>query len=430
MTTTFEKLSSNKVKLSFVVEPEKFEQGIKKAYQKMVKKVNIPGFRRGKAPMKVIENYYGEGVFYEEAFDAIFPEIYQEALKEHNVEVVDRPDLEVQEIGRGKELKFTVEVFVRPDVTLGAYKNLGIVKTVDEVTEDDVKADIERARDRASRWVEVTDRAAKLDDQVNINYAGFLGEEQFQGGTADNHDLVLGSGAFIPGFEDQLVDKVPEEPVTVHVTFPTEYHAPDLAGKAAEFRCTIHEIRVKSTYEMDDTFAKEVGGCDTLEEMQEKLKQSIQAYTDERGEMDLQDRLLRQAAATLDYTVDPEELEKAVQEQLKALEAQLAQQGLNLQMYCAFMKTTEEDLRKDAYPAAEAALRNFAAVDKIVELEKLQATESEIGEAIALIARQNKLTVEELQPYYNEEFEQSVIRSVLTTKVMQLIRDAAIITNC
>ena len=168
MTTTYEKLSSNKVKLGFTVEPEKFEEGIAKAYRKMVKKISIPGFRKGKAPMKVIEAHYGESVFYEEAFDAIFPEIYQEALKEHNVEVVDRPELDVQEIGRGKELKFTVEVFVRPDVELGQYKNLGIVKTVDEVTEDDVKAEIERARDRASRYVEITDRPAKLDDQVNI----------------------------------------------------------------------------------------------------------------------------------------------------------------------------------------------------------------------------------------------------------------------
>src|SRR5699024_7021840 len=155
-----------KVKLGFTVEPEKFEEGIKKAYRKMVSKINIPGFRRGKAPMKVIEAHYGESVFYEDAFDAIFPELYQEALKEHNVDVVDRPELDVEQIGRGKELKFTVEVFVRPDVELGAYKNLGIVKTVDEVTDDDVMADIERARDRASRWVEVEGRAAKLDDQV------------------------------------------------------------------------------------------------------------------------------------------------------------------------------------------------------------------------------------------------------------------------
>ena len=298
------------------------------------------------------------------------------------------------------------------------------------VTDEEVDRHLTRLLQQNPRITAVADRPTKLGDEVVLDYAGFCDGEKFEGGTAQKQTLVLGSGAFIPGFEEQLLDKVPGENVTVSVTFPEHYHAENLAGKEAQFLCYIHEIRIKEPYQLDDTFAKEVGGCDTLEEMQEKLKQSIQAYTDERGEMDLQDRLLRQAAATLDYTVDPEDLEKAVQEQLKALEAQLAQQGLNLQMYCAFMKTTEEDLRKDAYPAAEAALRNFAAVDKIVELEKLQATESEIGEAIALIARQNKLTVEELQPYYNEEFEQSVIRSVLTTKVMQLIRDAAIITNC
>ncbi|MBR7189417.1 MAG: trigger factor, partial [Clostridia bacterium] len=207
MTTTFEKLSSNKVKLGFVVEPEKFDEGLKKAYNKMKGRIQIPGFRKGKAPMKVIEQHYGEGVFYEDAFDAIFPELYQEALKEHDVQVVDRPELDVEQIGRGKELKFTVEVFVRPDVELGEYKNLGIVKTVDEVTDDDVNAEIERARDRASRWVEINDRPAKLDDQVNIDYAGFDGNDQFDGGTAEGHDLILGSGSFIPGFEEQLVGK-------------------------------------------------------------------------------------------------------------------------------------------------------------------------------------------------------------------------------
>ena len=225
MTTTFEKLSSNKVKLGFTVEPGKFDQGLKIAYNKVGKRITIPGFRKGKAPMKVIENHYGESVFYEEAFDAIFPEIYQEALKEHNVQVVDRPELDVEQIGRGKELKFTVEVFVRPDVELGEYKNLGIVKTVDEVTEDDVNAEIERARDRASRWVEVSDRPAKLDDQVNIDYAGFLGDEQFDGGTAQGHELVLGSGSFIPGFEDQLVGAEIGSEVEVNVTFPEQYHA-------------------------------------------------------------------------------------------------------------------------------------------------------------------------------------------------------------
>ena len=233
---------------------------------------------------------------------------------------------------------------------------------------------------------------------------------------------------FIPGFEEQLVGKAIEEPALVQVTFPEVYHSEALAGKAAEFHCTIHEIRVKTPYELDDTFAKEVGGCESLEQMRQQLHQNMQAYTNERGEMDLQDRLLRQAAATLDYTVDPQELEKAVTEQLANLEAQLAQQGLNLQMYCAFMKTTEEDLRKDAYPAAEAALRNHAAVQKIVELENLEATQDEISKALALICRQNKLTMEQLKDYYDAEFEAAVMKSVLTSKVMGLIREAADIT--
>ena len=293
------------------------------------------------------------------------------------------------------------------------------------VTDEEVDRQIQRLLQQNPRITVVTDRPTQLGDEVVLDYAGFCDGEQFAGGTAQNQTLVLGSGMFIPGFEAQLVDKVCENPVTVKVTFPKEYHSKELAGKDAEFQCVIHQIRVKEPYELDDTFAQEVGGCYTLEEMKEQMKKSLQSYTDERGEMDLQDRLLRQAAATLEYSVDKDELEKAVTEQLQNLEAQLAQQGLNLQMYCAFMKTTEEDLRKDAYPAAEAALRNHAAVEKIVELENLEATQEEIGQALAVIARQNKLTIEDLKDYYDEEFERAVLRSVLTGKVMRLIRDAA-----
>lgn len=297
------------------------------------------------------------------------------------------------------------------------------------ITDEEVDRQLHRLQQQAPRITTVTDRPTELGDEVVLDYAGFCDGVQFPGGTAEMQTLTLGSGAFIPGFEEQLVDKVPGEEVTVKVTFPTEYHAPELAGKEAEFRCKIHEIRLCVPYELDDAFAKEVGGCDTLEQMRQKLKESLQAYTDERGEMDLQDRLLRQAAATLDFTADPEELENAVQEQLKALEAQLAQQGLSLEMYCSFMNTTEEDLRKDSYPAAEAALRNFAAVDEIAKLEGLTISQQEMGEAIALIARQNNMTVEQLKPYFSEEFENSVRRSVMTTKVMQLIRDSAKIKN-
>ncbi len=309
------------------------------------------------------------------------------------------------------------------------YKGLKAQLTKHTITDAEVDNQIERVRSQNPRIAVIKDRPTENGDEVVLDYAGYCDGVQFEGGTAQNQTLVLGSGMFIPGFEEQLLDKVCEEPVLVEVTFPTEYHAPNLAGKKAEFHCTIHEIRVKSQYELDDVFAQEIGGCYTFEEMREQLQKSMQEYTDQRGEMDLQDRLLRQAAATLDYTVSPEELEKSVTEQLQNMEAQLAQQGLNLQMYCQFMNTTEEDLRKDAYPAAEAALRNMAAVDKIVELEKLEATQEELAKALAAIARNNGITVEDLKDYYDEEFEKAVMRSVLTGKVMALIRENADVTE-
>ena len=309
------------------------------------------------------------------------------------------------------------------------YKGLTAELNKHIITDEEVDRQIERVRQQNPRIAVIKDRPTENGDEVVLDYAGYCDGEQFEGGTAQNQTLVLGSGMFIPGFEEQLLDKVCEEPVVVEVTFPTEYHAPNLAGKKAEFHCTIHEIRVKTQYELDDTFAQEIGGCYTFPEMREQLQKSMQEYTDQRGEMDLQDRLLRQAAATLDVTISAEELEKSVNEQLQNMEAQLAQQGLNLQMYCQFMNTTEEDLRKDAYPAAEAALKNMAAVDKIVELEKLEATQEELAKALAAIARNNGITVEDLKDYYDAEFEAAVMRSVLTGKVMALIRENAIVTE-
>ena len=309
------------------------------------------------------------------------------------------------------------------------YKGLKAELNKHIVTDEEVDKQIERVRSQNPRIAVIKDRPTENGDEVVLDYAGFCDGVQFEGGTAENQTLVLGSGMFIPGFEDQLLDKVCEEPVLVEVTFPSEYHAPNLAGKKAEFRCTIHEIRVKTQYELDDTFAQEIGGCYTMEELREQVKKTMQENIDRRGEMDLQDRLLRQAAATLPYTVDPKELEEAVTQQLQNLEAQLAQQGLNLQMYCQFMQTTEEDLRKDAYPAAEAAMRNMAAVDRIVELEKLEATQEELGQAIAVICRNNGVTVEDLKDIYDAEFEKAVMRSVLTGKVMAFIREAADVTE-
>ncbi len=297
------------------------------------------------------------------------------------------------------------------------------------VTDSEIDHQLERLRQQTPRIAVITDRPTQLGDEVVLDYAGFCKGEQFPGGTAEHQTLVLGSGSFIPGFEEQLLDKVPGEKVTVKVMFPTNYHAENLAGMAAEFRCVIHEIRVKTAYELDDTFAREIGGCATLAEMRVKLGQSLQAYADERGEMDLQDQLLRQAAATLELEITEAQIDEAVEAQLRNLEAQLAQQGLNLEMYCSFMSTTVEALKEDLRPEAETSIRIQAAIEKIVELEKLEATQDEIAQALALICRQNNMTMEQLQPHYDAEFEAAVIRSVLTSKVMGLIREAAVITE-
>ena len=293
------------------------------------------------------------------------------------------------------------------------------------VTAEEIEHQIQRLKDQSPRIALVNDRPTESGDEVVLDYAGFCDGVQFPGGTAENQTLVLGSGMFIPGFEEQLLDKVPGEEVVVKVTFPTEYHAPDLAGKEAEFRCKIHQIRVKTAYDLDDTFAQEVGGCQTLEEMRAKMGESLQAYTDERGEMDLQDRLIRQAAATLEFEPSEEQIQHELNEQMNNLSAQLAQQGLTIEMYCQFMNTTEEKLREDARPNAEVSVRIQAAIELIVELEGLTADEQEMGEALAMIARQNNMTVEQLKPYVDAEFKAAVVRSVLTAKALKLVRDNA-----
>ena len=308
------------------------------------------------------------------------------------------------------------------------YKGLTGVLEKHTVTDSEVDYQLQRLVQQTPRFAKITDRPAQLGDEVILDYAGFCDGEQFPGGTAENQSLTLGSGMFIPGFEDQLVGKSIGEKVTVEVTFPEKYHSDALAGKAAQFHCTILEIRVKGTYEADDTFAREVGGCDTIGQMRSKLHQSLQAYADQQGEMELQDTLLRQAAETLEVNFSEEQINAAVERQLETMKAQLQQQGLSLEMYCSFMGTTEDALRADARPAAIAQLKSEAVVEEIARLEGMEATQEEIGEAIALIARQNDMTVEQLKPYYTAEFEAAVVQSVITTKVTSLIRENANVT--
>ena len=305
------------------------------------------------------------------------------------------------------------------------YRGLTAVLDHHTVTMAEADHQLRRLMEQTPRIEAVTDRPTRNGDEVLLDYAGFCAGEQFAGGSAEFQTLVLGSGTFIPGFEEQLLDKMPGEEVVVKVTFPTEYHAPNLAGKDAEFKCMIHEIRIKSAYEMDDTFAKEVGHCENLEAMREKMRQSLQNYSDEQGEMELQDTLIRKAAETLEFEPSQAQIEAEMDEQMQNLTATLTQQGLTLEHYCQFMNTTPEKLREDARANAVQSVKIQAAIEQIVALENLEATKEEIGEAVAVIARQNRMTVEQLKPYYDAEFEAAVVRSVLTSKALKLVRDEA-----
>ncbi len=305
------------------------------------------------------------------------------------------------------------------------YRGLSATLERHIVTGREVLHHIQRLLQQNPRIAVITDRPTQSGDEIVLDYAGFCGGEQFAGGTAQNQTLVLGSGTFIPGFEEQLLDKVTGEKVTVKVTFPENYRAKELAGKKAEFHCVIHEIRVRTPYEMDDTFAKEVGGCQTLKEMEQKVRESLQAYTDQRGEMDLQDRLLRQAADTLDFTPTEDQVLRELDTQMENLTAQLTRQGLDLPMYCRFLNTTEEKLREDARQTAVESVRLQAAVEQIASLENLEPTQEEMGQALAVVCRQNNMTMEQLKSCYDARLEQAVIKSVVTGKVMKLIRDNA-----
>ena len=297
------------------------------------------------------------------------------------------------------------------------------------VTDMEVDHRLKMLATQNPRIVPINDRASQEGDELVLDYAGFCDGVQFPGGTAQMQTLELGSHTFIPGFEEQLVGYMPGDEVTVKVMFPTEYHAPDLAGKAAEFRCKIHQIREKSEYQMDDLFAMEIGGVATFAEMREQYAKAFQEYADNQSEMELQDNLLREAAKTLDFIPTPEQVEEELDRHMETLNAQLAEQGLNLEMYCQFMKADVQKLRNDARAGAIISLKVQKTIEEVVKLEKLEVTDEEMEAALEVVCRQNNMTTDMLKPHIDAEFTAAITRSILMGKVMRLIRDAAEVTE-
>ena len=424
MSSTFEKLTSNKVKLNFVVSAEDFDKALATAYSKNVKRFNIPGFRRGKAPRHVIEMHYGPSVFFEDAFDEIFPVVYSEAIKEHSVEPVDRPELDVTQIEKGKDLIFSVEVFVRPDVVLGDYKNLEAKKVVDKVTDDDVSAEVERARDRNSRFVEVTDRPARLDDQVNIDYAGFDGDNQFAGGTAKGQELVLGSGHFIPGFEDQLVGATVGQDVDVNVTFPEEYHEKSLAGKPVVFHVHVNGIREKEVPALDDEFAKDMG-FDTLDEYKADVKANLIKRNEERAETAFENEVVEKAVATCEMDIPNGMVEEAIDNMLRDMEMRLMYQGMKLDDYFKYTGQTREQVREMYREQATERVKTQLALEAIRDAEKIEATEEEIDAEIAKLADSRKKSLEDMKKQLTDGDKEYFKQAATMNKVVEFLKGCA-----
>ncbi len=424
MSCTYEKLSSNKAKLSFVVSAEDFDSAILKAYRKNVSRISIPGFRKGKAPLHVIEMQYGKSVFYEDALDELFPEIYSEAIKENNLEVVDRPELDVEQMEKGKELKFSVEVYVKPDVELGAYKNIEAKKEVAEVTDDDVSAEIERARERNARFIDITDRPAKLDDEVNIDYAGFDGEEQFAGGTAKGQNLVLGSGTFIPGFEEQLVGAEVGSEVDVNVTFPEEYHEKSLAGHPVVFKVKLNSIKEKELPALDNEFANDMS-FDTLDEYKADVKAKLEKDAEQKAETQFENEVIEKAVECCKVDIPAAMINSEIDDMMRDMELRLKMQGLKLDDYVKYTGQTVENMREMYKSQAEDRVKGQLVLEAIKNAENISATDEEVDEEIAKAAEQRKKSLEDYKAQMSDSSKDYFKSMTTMKKVIEFLKSNA-----
>ncbi|QEK12923.1 trigger factor [Crassaminicella thermophila] len=411
MSSTVVKKENNEVTLKIQVSAEDFEKGIQKAYNKMKGRFNIPGFRKGKAPRKIVELHYGREVFYEEAINEVFPKAYESAIDEHNLEPVDRPSLDFDEIVKGQDVVFTVTVTVKPEVTLGDYKGIEVEKKEYNVTNEDVEKEIEGLRERNARLIAV-ERPIKTGDTVIIDYAGFVGEEQFEGGTAEKQTLVIGSGTFIPGFEEQLVGANAGDEVEVKVTFPEEYHAENLAGKDAVFKVTVHEVKEKELPELDDEFAKDVSEHDTLEALKEDIKNKQEEAAKKRAERELKDDVVKKVTENVEVDIPEIMIEHQIDDMLNEFSYQLQFQGLNLDTYLQYTGTKMEDMREQMKEDAYNRVKTQLTLEAIGKAENIEVADEDIDKEIENYAKQYNMDVEKfkktLRPHDLENIKEGI----------------------
>ncbi|HEY8350775.1 MAG TPA: trigger factor [Clostridia bacterium] len=415
MQVKVENAGKNVVQLEIEVEAEKFEQGMQKAFAKNAKKFNIPGFRRGKAPRHLVERYYGEQVLYEDAINEVCPDAYEQAVEENDIHPVDRPEIDIKQIGKGKSLIFTATVTVRPDVELGEYKGVEVEKSTAVVTDEDVDKEIERVRERNSRLIAVEDRPAASGDTVTIDFEGFVDGTAFEGGKGTDYDLVLGSGTFIPGFEDQLIGVSKGEEKEVNVTFPEDYHNKDLAGKPAVFKVTVKEIKVRELPNLDDEFAKDVSEFDTLEEYKADLRKKLLERAEHMAHHENEDKVVAKVVENAAVDIPPVMIDRQIDNLVYDFRMSLMYQGLDLERYLEIMGMDMNSFRDQFRTRAEQEVKTQLVLDKISKVEAIVPTDEETDAEIKRLAENYRQSEEEFRQHLKPD-DIEYIRSTLITR--------------
>ena len=429
MSYTVEKIASNKVKLSFVESAESFDAAVEKAYLKDRSKINVPGFRKGKAPRKLIENMYGEGVFYDDAFELVAQPAYEEAIKAENLQVVDRPQVDVQQIGAGQELKYTLEVFVKPDVTLGEYKGVAVEKNVEKVTDEAVDARIQNDVERASTTQDVTDRAVENGDIVNLDYAGSVDGVAFEGGTAQGQSLTIGSGMFIPGCEEQMVGMNIGEERDLSVKFPEQYHADNLAGKDAVFHVKVNGIQTKVRPELDDDFAADVSEFDTFEAYKANIVADLEKNAADRAEANLEDALVQKVVDAADCDIPDAMIQDEITTMLREMEMRMMYQGIRFEDYLKYTGQTLDQVRENYKPEAANRVKTQLVLEAVAKAENIVPTDEDVDEAIADQAKRVNRDVEEFKASLSEQQKEYLKETAGIKKVIDFLKANAVITE-
>ena len=415
--------NNNELKLEFTVEAKKFDEGMKRVYAKSAKYINIPGFRKGKAPMAIVEKHYGPEVFYEDTFNEIVPEEYERELKENNIEAVSRPDIEVKQIGKGQDLIFTAVVQTKPEVKLGKYKGIQLKKVEYTVSDEDINHELGHMADRNSRLVTVEDRAVEDGDITVIDFEGFVDGVAFEGGKAENHELTIGSKTFIPGFEDQIIGMKIDEEKDINVKFPEEYFSEELKGKDAVFKVKLHEIKKKELPELNDDFAKDTSEFDTLDELKASIKEKLEHENEHKAKYEMEDAAIKAVTETAEVEIPSGMIETELENMIKDMETRMSYQGIMMEQYLQMIGKTMEEFKKENEEQAKVSVKTRLTLEAIVKAEKIEASEEDVNKKVEEMATIYGRTAEELKA--NEQFVTYVKDSLKNEAVVKFIIDNA-----